>query len=736
MGVKALAGPVLLPPHPQRGWIMKNKVFNNYLNWLMVLVIMAAAVLGVVGVEGFSNTRLSVQASGVSSMSFNATASTWLELWAPSFGAVDYWSTVVNQDTVGNEYETIGAGFLCSASQADKYRNTRGMTGWDISGLPGDVEIVSAVVELNLKKNYDTYTGGTVYYGLWGGSPDATTLHANDYNNAYDQSPKQGLTAYKTHASFTDSFAIYEWDIVDGALEAFTTPDGFGYTWVTLATAHDFIGYEPSFTLGEASKIEADSTGVKPKLTIYYTEDTPEREVVYPSNAATDNSTTGLEVADNITWGSLRLGYGDEAIYLKVNGESGAVISLELVDGTGAVLAEVEDSVRVDDNYDFVSDLPDAWYGYLRLREINFNLVSSWGYRMPVPDGNQVGNTVYAITPEHPQYNYNYSQYLKQSNTVMAYHWKTNVQSDELDTHSFELWSNADNVTPYYSKTLEWLTDNYYYGTSANSFMSGWRYILLTPDVIGSGFDNYDGLIINMDKTYSYATSGFLQGVVLDDSGGTVLADAHSCYWYLPDEAAGLILSMNKNNYQQSEIMKVTVSIGAPGKVTSNLPTLSLQILDSAGNVKGVTGGTVIDGVNEFDLMVPATIGDYELRYTFAGDGSWSYIHDRAFVVSAEGGVGGVTVTELTGLGAKIKTTMVSFGLDNPVGHWVVILILSVILFIVFYKSSVMRVVGPLLVIAIAMVMGWVDTWIVILLALGAGFTLWRTFRKSAVGGA
>ena len=122
--------------------------------------------------------------------------------------------------------------------------------------------------------------------------------------------------------------------------------------------------------------------------------------------------------------------------------------------------------------------------------------------------------------------------------------------------------------------------------------------------------------------------------------------------------------------------------------------------------------------------------GDYEMRFTFSGDGSWSYIHDVPFTVE-----GGADLKPAGGLIDIIKNWIVDFGLDNPAGYWLITLIGMVLLFLIAYKSSVIRVALPLVFLGGMMIWEFIDMWLIILLALGAGLTLFGIFRKKTHGG-
>lgn len=78
---------------------------------------------------------------------------------------------------------------------------------------------------------------------------------------------------------------------------------------------------------------------------------------------------------------------------------------------------------------------------------------------------------------------------------------------------------------------------------------------------------------------------------------------------------------------------------------------------------------------------------------------------------------------------------MAGFGMDNPAGRWIAILALMALCFAGFYRSSLLRVLVPGSVFGIGLIIGWVDIWVTILLALGAGLTIYGLFKRKTRGG-
>lgn len=574
-------------------------------------------------------------------------------------------------------------------------------------------------------------------FGVYTGSPaNSKSLVQTDANNWYPD----GELYTPDAINFAD-ISFPGW--LDFRLQDVTTADRdyilndadgvvtFYFMTASQATRSDPVDSGAAHTKGLT--VSSYDTGTnRPYISYSYVQGTTDRTINRDTNAGVDATTDGTETADNITWVSPRAGYADEGIALKVNGDSGAPISLELQDGDGNVLDTVEDSIRTDGNYDYYTDLADSWYGWVRLVETNNNLYSTWGYQMPAPDDDQPGNTLSAVNTEYPQYDFAFSRFLTYENDAFVLHWKTNVQDDELADHNLQIWPNGDNTTPMLNRTLDWLNDNYY-NSDNNDALIAWRYMILTPNIEGGGFDTKDGLIYNLGKNYGVSYSGFMQGVILDNTNNTELTTTHSCYWYLPTENDGLKFATDRQVYGRGDTMKVQLTVGDKSKIKDNLPDLTISILTEAGGTVASYDEYYDYGFNEWSYTVPASAGYYEVRFTFSGDDvTWSYIKDIQF------GQGGAqphtTISGEDGLLDKAANLLDRAGMDDTIGHWLVTIGAMILLFFLFSDDKILRLIMPLLVLCAALVTSFIDTWVVVLVALAAGGAIWGIIRRVLLG--
>ena len=74
-------------------------------------------------------------------------------------------------------------------------------------------------------------------------------------------------------------------------------------------------------------------------------------------------------------------------------------------------------------------------------------------------------------------------------------------------------------------------------------------------------------------------------------------------------------------------------------------------------------------------------------------------------------------------------------GFNNQGGHWLVLIVVMAVSFAVFYRSEVIRVVVPLAWVGMAIATAWIELWLVLLLALGAGVAVFTILRKQIAGG-
>lgn len=108
-------------------------------------------------------------------------------------------------------------------------------------------------------------------------------------------------------------------------------------------------------------------------------------------------------------------------------------------------------------------------------------------------------------------------------------------------------------------------------------------------------------------------------------------------------------------------------------------------------------------------------------------DGEWIFLYNWCSDAGTPTEISDAADTVVTGIGRS----MAMFGWDNATGQWIVLLAIAVILFAIFRKSKTMRVIMPLGSLVFGIIIGWVETWIIILIALLIGLVLAQYFRRN-----
>jgi len=78
----------------------------------------------------------------------------------------------------------------------------------------------------------------------------------------------------------------------------------------------------------------------------------------------------------------------------------------------------------------------------------------------------------------------------------------------------------------------------------------------------------------------------------------------------------------------------------------------------------------------------------------------------------------------------SIEDTMEILGLLNNTGKWIVMIVFMVVAYYIFRKNKFLSVVGPIVVLGIGMALGWIQVWFLVLIALGAGLTVYQLLSK------
>lgn len=653
--------------------------------------------------------------------------------------AYGLWTTVTHQDSADSNVG--GVGYIASTT-SQFYRTVSQIMGFNLTGAPDISQINYIKVRLYCSQT-STYNAPTFdpplvsLYDTSGGTNDI--LDSDDIDQFNDGQVKKRMSNYLAFSYFT-ALNWTTFTIKESAWQTLLTSDNGTHTYLDLVTEQHALDNAPlgywKSDAGYNLAIVGISGGNTAQLIINYVPVATTPVFTYITNNSTFTATLGDETADNITLSTLSCMYANEDLQFDVSGDAGANITLQMVDSNGSVLESLNDSVRVGGHYYWrIDSLADNYQGIIQVKESIFNLSSPWVWIEPKPDDTEANMCTYASTTDYPQYTTPFSSYVVNTGQYMVVHWKTNINTavDDLNTTTLGIYDNGDSVYYKYLSTFTNLR-TYFQGTTVNQNAGlPWRFMIFTPKALSST-NQYGGLVINLGIDFVPEYKGFLQSMIANSTGE--LTTTHSAYWYIPTAADGIAISMVKSVFKPDETIDFIVSIGKQSNVDTNLQYMTAQVIETGGSVSS----SVENGDNSFSLDSITTDGDYTLQVTLYNTDktSYQYIYQLPFEISVSG-VSVITTTEPTSENILkwLTDTLKNLGLDSTLGHWIVILFLMALSIIlgIKSKSDIMINVLPLLILAIAIVIGWIDIWAIVLLAGGVGLNIFKFFRKKAAGG-
>ena len=625
----------------------------------------------------------------------------------------------------------IGVGWSEYLEASDDWSIKVGAVGFDAVEISGTIESASVylyIYEVLITEDWN------LFLALYEGAPSVNhTLQNSDLPSAYNL----GSNKLSTYEYITDELEGYyiKFDIDSHDFE-YLEGDEWGKIWFWIMSTNHAIGIEPprigTGTWSHASVSFEDIMDThKPILTINSIEAGTEPTVSHSTNAAiaTEN-TTG--VVDSITWESPRAAYSNETIAFDIAGDAGTPIQLQLVTEYENYIDTRNDWIRSDGHYYWQSEISPNTQAFIRAVEINGGMVSDWGHTFAQRETKD-WNTTNCVDTQEGHERSTMEKFRTDVGRYMYVHWKTNVDgATELNDYNVELWRLGLDDDVVYSANLGTLADDYYKHTDAdNDSMLNIRYAIFTM-YEKEGFNDYDGMALPVGLEPNYGNYGFYTPEITDNSSVSI-TEPLDAYWYLAREQDGVVLAASSDGVMS----RLTANVGLPCKVQTDLNRFQMYWVDDAGDSIGSNPviGNAYDTMNTFEIDEPQVIGSYYLHVEFSSPNT-DFIYKRNIPITVDEGVKPGLPGFTESIGEKIKRWIVAIGMDNPVGHWIIMLGLMCLMFIIFHKSEVLRVLMPLLILGLGMVIEWVDVWIVALLALGAGFTIFRALRKQISGGA
>ncbi len=644
------------------------------------------------------------------------------------------WDQICHQDSCSwSETTTMSnaAGFINYNHDAYGWSLQRAWLGFDVGTEPEGY--TAATVRLYITQSTNTKPWNS-YYALYGMTVADGTIAPEDFDNAEDAGWHQvsdNVVPQLGWQTFT----------IDPDEFDYLAPDGNGIVWLCLATNNDESGVAPAtpdsgtwnfFQIYFNSYEAATNHPVLTYSSAPGGTDPPPIDITIPVND--DKGTAApTERADSISWVTPRAAFGGEHIGFAAYGEVGAPVELEFLDENGTVIDSIDDEIRVDNYFWWDVVAPSAGGHFVRCHDKLSGRFSKFGYVAPARSTSFGSNTSNVIDTIQPQYTYQFSRFLVGPGDALICYWRAGFDyENDLDIVSLRLEFMGDPDNSVYNTTLDTLKDDYFdYIVYNNDVMLTTRFAIFTLDGGGSGYNTYDDMIIDLGRPMTSYTKGFYVPVLFDDNTDQEITEPNGAYFYLASVTEGVAEQMTKTTYGTSELPTVRMTIGDDCGVLANLFNYRLDILDPNTSIY-YTIGTLVDNYALINSTPITLTGQYKARVTLTHPStSYKYIHDLSFSIGTGTGGGG------SGTGTSpidvVNAWLEPHGWNNSFGHWTITLVLMFLSFVVLNLMNAHKLLQlgiPLLIFGLAIISGWIDPWVLVLLALGAGVTLWGALRK------
>ncbi len=587
------------------------------------------------------------------------------------------------------------------------------------------------------------------YYALYKVAYTGDNPTALQFTNTFKQYGAAGRVSYYVDGSQAVNGRWFSIPL-DPAKLTWLNPDAGGYVWFTLANSNHMQNLIPvkKGTGWNALAFDPYAVGYQsypPRLVVYYDMPmvgaTADRTVTKVSDGALA-APDGAGVVSSVLWETPRTAYNDDdlgagMVGFDVAGGEGTPLKLELVDDGGTVRASSVDSIRVGGHKHWYPLIPSGYVGYMRARVTQSTTLvvttGTWGYSAAAPDVGEAVNYAYAVdTKDGSQWSYPFKTFMVSFGGVNVAHWKLNIDyATELGDTEFRLLRNG--VTEWYGNNLNSMASSYFQNTGNNNLLP-WRYALFTVGA-SSGFDDKDGLILNLGKSNSAANYGFIEPQMYSIGGSAAVSLAKSAFWWVNGEADGISLVLGAGTAQ----IVGGLMVGSGSGVVSNLNQLAVWYVPvSYGNTTEATTGVVVGAATRLvtDLPMDGNQYYYEVKLSYPTAHDFVYVFMTPFMAAGAASPPGTTVgggtfgTVNLGPGGwnwigKAGTAMDNLGFGGT-GRYILLLLLMGVAFFFLRNETTLRVLVPLLIFGAGLVTGWVDAWVVVLLAGVFGVGVWK----------
>lgn len=444
-------------------------------------------------------------------------------------------------------------------------------------------------------------------------------------------------------------------------------------------------------------------------------------------------STLADGMVSTLNWYTPRCAYSSESLGFVLTGTPHASVDLELHDEYGNVLDSVTGCMP-DNGTSFYwsADVSESFEGFVYAVENNTGLVSDYGYVAKLCNYDEMGKA-WAESTCYNTSQKDLSYWAAEETDILKLHWNINIlfnSSASVNTTSLRIVGTERSTIAYNTTLSNMMTnilDTYCSGT-INQDLAYNRFGLFRMN--GTGND-YDGLVTNLSVeplTYNFGMY-YIEAYVT--SSGDRLTLPETYYIYGEDEVLPVEIVLNDTTFKPSAPMTADVifsdSLGAYEQTDYG----TLSIIDSDGNTYWTynsSGTTTFDSLQtRFNFNAPADIGSYQVKLLLENaETVWSLAVYADFLVTESGTGGSNPELSTSGIREGLEWIADSIGIPYAVGK--MILILFAIIVTVFWLRAwpVAAAVCSLGWVGIGIFSGWWPTWLVVLLAVGFGLTIFK----------
>ena len=597
------------------------------------------------------------------------------------------------------------------------------LMSWDTSGLPDNAEIKSAKLRL--------YVLGAVSYGGWEFNVNFYKFHGTrdgSYNWLNDKAEYYNFDQdyLGAQSMVFEDMPTGGWVEIPLNARGLAEIHNDGYTVMWARSVVEAISYEPSWIdVACASYISVDTSyggGEEPQLVVEYVTPISPRVVTAVDNEAPGGA--GDDLTD-IIWLTPRCAFDDEEVKVQVNGEAGCPFILKATNGS-QVIDTVTDAIKSDGKFQYKFNLA-GYAGKFRIEAKETTtghtdtIVSTWGWSEQFVDAGSCKTWAKYLEEESASWRRAEKDYRIASETeVLKFYWLSNMLEAEIPDCELDIRQAGATQQSVYNSTLADLLDDYYEcEESDNDNLVSSRYILAS---MGDVADDLDGLIIDLDialvnsaKGIYYANISQLEEYKLEAISGYLymgIGELKITEEYIGFGDYNVQIVNDINIGFQANLSEITVEVKEGDQVRQT----TLEVLDSSNKV--VTSHWLGEG----DWSLLLTLGESGENFEY------KRLWDATQGPGGEEGGGG-------GGGLPGGVDDIWDWLTEGVGRWVLLILCISLEALIFHKHKEVVVILACCLLAVWIVLEWVDLWLVVLLALGAGLSVWAMLRRKTQGG-